>query len=260
MDPFTGESATTLRACAAALRSGQLTPPLSRMALARVAHGSEAFGATLLRLDFESLAPVHMALLLEVAADAADARMSGTMSADLVWTGPEGGASHSRDTSVVVEELFANAQRQVLVSSFVVKQGKVVFKRLATRMEEIPGLRVRLFLHIARKPKDTRDESELLREFASRFKQHWPWATRPEIYYDPRTVSIGSVDTATWHAKCVVVDDELAFVTSANFTEWAQQRNVEVGVLIRNRHFAGQLLQQFDGLIQSKQVRRLPGF
>ena len=63
-----------------------------------------------------------------------------------------------------------------------------------------------------------------------------------------------------WHAKCVIADDDYAFITSANFTEWAQQRNVEGGVLIRDRHFAGQLRQQFDGLVLSKQVRRLPGF
>ena len=48
--------------------------------------------------------------------------------------------------------------------------------------------------------------------------------------------------------------------TSANFTEWAQQRNVEAGVLIRNGQFARQLRQQFEGLVQSKQARRLPGF
>ena len=42
--------------------------------------------------------------------------------------------------------------------------------------------------------------------------------------------------------------------------EWAQQRNVEAGVLIRNRHFAAQLRQQFESLAQSKQVRRLTGF
>jgi phosphatidylserine/phosphatidylglycerophosphate/cardiolipin synthase-like enzyme len=49
-------------------------------------------------------------------------------------------------------------------------------------------------------------------------------------------------------------------LSSANFTEWAHQRNVEAGVLLRDRQFAGQLFQQFEGLIQSKQVRRLPGF
>lgn len=260
MDPFASESATTLRACAAGLRSGQLGHALSRMALARVAQCSETLSAALLQLDSEGLVPAHMALLLDIAADAADARTKGAMSADLVWTGPEGPTSRSRDTAVVVEELFANAQRHVLVSSFVVQQGDVVFKPLATRMEQIPDLKVRLFLHIPRKPRDTRDESELLREFAGRFVEQWPWPQRPELYYDPRTVSIDRAAAATWHAKCVLVDEDLVFVSSANFTEWAQQRNVEAGVLLKNRHFAGQLLQQFEGLIQAKQVRRLPGF
>ena len=156
------------------------------MALSRAAQCSEALGGALLQLDAEGLSPAHMALLLDVAADAAEARLHGAMSADLVWTGPEAPASHSRDTAVVVEELFSNAQRQVLVSSFVVRQGDVVFKPLADRMAEVPDLRVRLFLHVPRGLNDTRDESELLREFAYRFPQEWPWPQRPEIYYDPR--------------------------------------------------------------------------
>jgi len=260
MHPFASESATTLRACAAALRSGQLAHPLSRMGLARVAQCSETLSGALMQLDSEGLAPAHMALLLDVAADASDARINGAMSADLVWTGPEGSGSHCRDTSVVVEELFANAQRQVLVSSYVVRQGALVFKPLAARMVEVPDLRVRLFLHVARGLNDTRDESELLREFGARFAEQWPWPHLPEIYYDPRTVAIYKANAATWHAKCVLVDYELAFVSSANFTEWAQQRNVEAGVLLKSRHFASQLLQQFEGLIQTKQVHRLPGY
>lgn len=258
--PLTSESSAVLRACASALRSGQLAPPVSKMALSRVARCSDALAAELLRLSSEGMAAAHMALLLEVAADAVEARGDGAASAELVWTGPEASASYSRDTSVVVEELFANAKRQVLVSSFVVRQGAVIFKPLATRMDQVPNLRVRLFLDVARDWKDTRNESELLREFAADFSEQWPWPKRPELYYDPRTVSGDKAERATWHAKCVLVDDELAFVTSANFTEWAQQRNVEAGVLLRNRHFAVQLRQQFEGLIQSKQVRRLPGF
>jgi len=80
----------------------------------------------------------------------------------------------------------------------------------------------------------------------------------PEIYYDPRGLSTNPATRATWHAKCVVVDDELAFVTSANFTEWAHQRNVEAGVLVRSRSFNAQLRQQFDSLVRAKLVLRLP--
>ena len=160
----------------------------------------------------------------------------------------------------MVEELFAHAERFVLVSSYVVQKGATVFKSLTDRMIVRPELHVQLFLHIGREWRDTRDESELLREFASDLLGQWPGTRRPEVFYDPRTLSADATVRAAWHAKCVIADEDLAFVTSANFTEWAQQRNVEAGVLIRDRHFAGQLRQQFDGLVQSKQVRRLPGF
>ena len=98
---------------------------------------SEELGSALLQLDSEGLSPAHLALLLDVAADAAEARLHGAMSSDLVWTGPEAPGSHSRDTAVVVEELFSNAQRQVLVSSLVVRRGDVGFRPLAARMAEV---------------------------------------------------------------------------------------------------------------------------
>lgn len=230
------------------------------MALARVAQCPELVTTELCRLSAEGLAPAHMALLLEIAADAAQQRLSSRVSASLVWTGPECAISQSRDTAVVVEELFAHAERDVLISSYVVQKGATVFKSLAERMSERPQLRVQLFLHIGREWRDTRDESELLREFSAELLAQWPATRRPEVFYDPRTLSADASLRAAWHAKCVIADDDQAFVTSANFTEWAQQRNVEAGVLIRDRHFAGQLRQQFDGLVQSKQVRRLPGF
>jgi phosphatidylserine/phosphatidylglycerophosphate/cardiolipin synthase-like enzyme len=37
------------------------------------------------------------------------------------------------------------------------------------------------------------------------------------------------------HAKGVVADDEVVFVTSANLTEAALDRNIEVGLLVRDR-------------------------
>lgn len=62
---------------------------------------------------------------------------------ELVWTGPETEGAHSRDTGVVVRELFAQARISVLVSGFAVFQGKQVFKTLADQMDSKPGLSVR---------------------------------------------------------------------------------------------------------------------
>lgn len=52
---------------------------------------------------------------------------------------------------------------------------------------------------------------------------------------------------ASLHAKCVVVDERWVLVTSANFTDRGQTRNVEVGVLLDDAGFAGVLEAQFVG-------------
>lgn len=256
---FEGASAASLRAIAAALRSGQLAPPMSPLAITRVAPScSETVVRELMHLSNEGMQAVHLALLVDTMATAVEARLASGV--ELVWTGPESSASQSRDTAVVVAEMFRSATTSVLVSTFVVHQADTVFKPLADRMVEVPGLRVQLFVHVGRGDRDTRHESEILREFASKLRTRWPGPVRPLLYYDPRSLETNAADRATWHAKVIVVDDERAFVTSANFTEWAQQRNVEAGVLIRNAQFARQLRQQFEGLVQSKAVLEVPGF
>ncbi len=140
------------------------------------------------------------------------------------------------------------------------RQPERVFATLAGRLDAVPELSVRLFVHVERAWKDTRVESELLREFADGLRTRWPGTRLPEVYYDPRTLSHDVATRAAWHAKCLLIDDEVALVTSANFTEWAHQRNVEAGVLVRSQHFARQLRSQFDSLVQARAVRRVPGF
>jgi phosphatidylserine/phosphatidylglycerophosphate/cardiolipin synthase-like enzyme len=255
-----GVSASTLRTIAAALRSRQLAPPFSSFSLASVVACPASLASELNRLAGEGLAAAHLALLIDAAADTAEARLMAESATELVWTGPEAAVSMSRDTAVVVEELFASARRSVLVSTFAIHQAGTVFAPLAARQEGVPDLQVRLFVHVERSWKDTRVESELLREFADNLRKQWPGTGLPDVYYDPRTLSTDAAQRASWHAKCLLVDDEVAFVTSANFTEWAQQRNVEAGVLVRSPHFTRQLRAQFDALVQAKAVRRLPGF
>ena len=53
------------------------------------------------------------------------------------------------------------------------------------------------------------------------------------------------------HAKCVVVDGLRALVSSANFTQRGQERNIEVGVLIEDATFAEFLSAQWMRLVDS---------
>ncbi|HQX53463.1 MAG TPA: phospholipase D-like domain-containing protein, partial [Planctomycetaceae bacterium] len=68
--------------------------------------------------------------------------------------------------------------------------------------------------------------------YAQDFRErHWPWTPFPEVYYDPRALETDSKVRASLHAKIVAVDRRKIFITSANFTEAAQQRNIEMGLL-----------------------------
>ena len=52
------------------------------------------------------------------------------------------------------------------------------------------------------------------------------------------------------HAKCVVIDGLEALVTSANFTEAAQTRNIELGLLIEDSLVPRRIEELIDSLIR----------
>jgi phosphatidylserine/phosphatidylglycerophosphate/cardiolipin synthase-like enzyme len=170
---------------------------------------------------------------------------------DLVTTG--GG---NRTTGVVVEELFRNARESVLVAGYAVYQGQKVFQALAARMQENPSLEVRIFLDIQRRPGNTSVASELVREFVQRFRTtQWPSGHRlPQVLYAPRSLS---PEPAALHAKCIVIDNLDLFVSSANFTEAAQQRNIEVGLRLRSSSIAGRIMKFFDSLLAAGDFERV---
>jgi len=121
-------------------------------------------------------------------------------------------------------------------------------------------LQVRMFLNVPRPYRDSTSEAELLKRFVDRFRRdEWPGPRIPEVYYDPRAVALGDSEHTSLHAKCIVIDARKALVTSANFTEAAQMRNIEAGVFVVDPNFARSLVRQFEALIVSGLLQRVPG-
>ena len=48
-------------------------------------------------------------------------------------------------------------------------------------------------------------------------------------------------------------------MSSANFTEAAQVRNIEVGVLVHSRLLASRLADHFEGLVAAGLLKPVPG-
>jgi phosphatidylserine/phosphatidylglycerophosphate/cardiolipin synthase-like enzyme len=245
-----------LRGLVVALRSGRLGSPYSDAAVGRIlsSHLAGNAAAELQGLANQDFQATQIATLLESLLIDRKNRPTPEDVIDLVVSGPESAAAANRDTAVVVRDLFASAQESVLVAGYAVYQGQHVFRALADRMEQVPLLRVQLFLDIQRPLGDTTIENLLVEQFLNRFRtQQWPDGKRlPDIYYDPRSLSTEGVTRSCLHAKCVVVDRHVVFISSANFTEAAQDRNIEVGLLVRSSNIARQLSEHFMTLADTK--------
>jgi phosphatidylserine/phosphatidylglycerophosphate/cardiolipin synthase-like enzyme len=196
--------------------------------------------------------------MLEVIAEALDDRPPLEELVDLVTTAPDSGTTVMRDTSVVVRDLFHSATESVVVIGYAVRQGQQVFQALANRMTELPNLQVRMYLDIQRDAGDTSAPSQVVARFVERFRRtQWPVDRRlPEIFYDPRSLATEPQHRASLHAKCVITDARHVFVSSANFTEAGQERNIELGLALQSPVLAERLLRFMDTLVAGAHMRK----
>lgn len=236
-----------LRAVAAAIRSGRLEPPFDISSVQRVVGSAMASAASraIAQLFSKGCTPEALATGIEMIADAGTIHRTVEDAVQLVMTGPQDSGACHRDTGVVVRDLFRRARRSVLIAGYAVYQGKHVFADLASRMDDVPSLHVRLFLNIP--------QTNSVPKFQARFRSmHWPDSSRlPEVYYDRRSLSAPHEAPVSLHAKCIVVDGSELFISSANFTEAAQDRNIEAGVLISSAALARQCEEFFNETLRS---------
>lgn len=267
MTPAVGQlPAATIETIASAIERGALHLPPGRLQIRRLIGDGDAAEVEALvdELVRGSMAAPQAALALRLLAESRRA-VEGNPRPQLVWSDLD--VRGSRDTAVVARELFREAGRYVLLSTYNLGHrrregeppGHPVLRPLAERMSVVPALRARLFVNVRRMPWQAEAaEDEAVEAFGRWFRAEiWPWPRLPEVYFDPRSLGASGEEAACLHAKCIVVDDERAFVTSANLTEAAQLRNIEAGVLLHDVSFARALRLQFEALIGRGFVRAL---
>jgi phosphatidylserine/phosphatidylglycerophosphate/cardiolipin synthase-like enzyme len=250
---------------AAALETGRLVAPYYAASLTGIVPAAmrNSIATELQSLQQMGMTATHIVYTLRLLAQERKLSQSNRDSVELVWSGEEVVGSSSRDTSVVVRELFNTAQSSILISSFAVDKGEKargLFGTLAERMDINPNLSVRMFLNVKRPHNSQQPDSIILREFATTFRQEiWFGERLPSVFYDPRSLAMGGIAKACLHAKCVVVDEERLLVTSANFTEAAHKRNIEAGVLITDPIAAKAMVSQFETLVTRNILIKVPG-
>jgi phosphatidylserine/phosphatidylglycerophosphate/cardiolipin synthase-like enzyme len=254
--------ANALDSMATALQSGRLKPPYTAFTVAewvpRLAR--ESLAAELCSLFDAGFTSATLAITLKILAEDVAARQRALDEIQLVWTSPDDQGPHVRDTSVVVRQLSSEARRSLWISTYSIFNGREVFQPIHEALSLWPKLQVVLILNIPCDDKNSLFGAAAIERYAQAFwKHHWPWASKPAVYFDPRGPMEDPNVPACQHAKCILVDDETAFITSANFTESAHERNIELGVLFRdNPRVAQAIRSKFESLIQNGFLKLLP--
>lgn len=171
---------------------------------------------------------------------------AGASSVELVWTGPGTGMVPVRHTAQVLNGLIAEARNRLFLVSFVAYHVDAVIDALQRAVDR--GVLVSVLLERSKEHGGnvTVDSIAMLRRNLSR-AQLYEW--------DKTTVD--AAPSASVHAKCAVADGVVAFVTSANLSDAAMERNMELGVLLRGGQVPGLLDRHLTALVTTKQLRAL---
>lgn len=164
-------------------------------------------------------------------------RVERELSVELVWTGPTTRFVPTRRTEQVLLDLITTAQTDLFLVSFVAYDVRSV----VTAMNDVArrGVRVRMLLEAS-----TRHGGSLNVDPAATMRTSVPtaeifmWKEKPEPFVDGKV-----------HAKVAVVDGARAFITSANLTGHALEKNMEAGVLINGGPVPKTLSDHLQALI-----------
>jgi phosphatidylserine/phosphatidylglycerophosphate/cardiolipin synthase-like enzyme len=179
------------------------------------------------------------------ASAATAALAAGASSVELVWTGPSTGMVPIRHTAQVLTGLIDEARDHLFLVSFVAYYVDGVVGALRHAIDR--GVRIQVLLEQSKQHGGnvTVDSVAMLKRDLQR-AQFYEWNKLDDVN-----------QTGSVHAKCVVADGAVAFVTSANLSDAAMERNMELGVLLRGGQVPGLLDRHLAALVTTKQIRAI---
>ena len=177
-------------------------------------------------------------------ATACRVRVEEELNVELVWTGPTTRFVPTRRTEQVLLDLVASATSDLFLVSFVaydVPSVIVAMKEAASR-----GVRLRVLFESSISHGGTlnHDPAAVMRASLPT-AEIFAWRAKTDPFVDGKV-----------HAKVAVVDGARAFVTSANLTGHALEKNMEAGVLIHGGPVPKMLRDHLQALIDVRVIER----
>ena len=167
---------------------------------------------------------------------------------ELVWTGPSTPVVPVRRTEQVLCDLVRCAERTLTMTSFGIFQVPRVVEALEQALER--GVALRIVLG----DREAHSEQEIDRQ---RHQLGRVVAAQATLLQRPpeRRPRDEQGHAGLMHVKAAVADSRLVFLTSANLTEAALERNMELGVLIRGGSMPVAIDHLIDALVESGELQ-----
>lgn len=162
---------------------------------------------------------------------------------EILWTGPQTAAVPVRQTEPALCELIDSANKNLFVVSFVAYKAEKVYKAIRSALNR--GVTVRILAEASKENGGSLEEDP-----TGMLRKKLPDA---EFYRWEDDSSSQHVV----HAKCAIADGDAVLVTSANLTGAAMSKNMELGLLVKDRSVVGKLQRHFKALIDEHTIRKV---
>lgn len=192
----------------------------------------------------EPLPPIEIAGML-LGASAAYHSAKGEQDIKLVWTGPSSQLIATRKTEQALLQVINSAQIKLFITSFVAYDVATVMRAMVMAIER--GVKVSMLLEASKK-----DGGGVSIDAIARMKVSLPAAKVFSWVKKGDGFSGGTV-----HAKVAVADETLCFISSANLTGYAMEKNMEAGVLIRGGGTPRSLQRHLEALETTGVIKRI---
>jgi phosphatidylserine/phosphatidylglycerophosphate/cardiolipin synthase-like enzyme len=167
-------------------------------------------------------------------------------SVELVWTGPSSELVATRKTEQALIEVISRAQHELFLVSFVVYKANSVVEALRKASDR--GVAVSILLEPGEQHggQVSVDSMRMIRE-SVQDAQIYTWSRKEGPFVGGKV-----------HAKLAIADNWICFISSANLTGHAMEKNMEAGVLIRRGDLPDRLSKHIKALITIGVIQRIP--
>jgi phosphatidylserine/phosphatidylglycerophosphate/cardiolipin synthase-like enzyme len=167
---------------------------------------------------------------------------------ELVWTGPKPKDSSLRRTDQAILDVIAASQRELLIVTFAAYKVPEIAKALVDAAHR--GV---IIVFVVESAKSGNMTLKAISALGSRLADSatiyvWPDETREKD---------SEGNTGAMHVKCAVADGSMAFISSANLTEYALSINMELGLLVRGGLLPREIREHFRELANEGVLERI---